>query len=73
MARDPDEGGAFVNPSFGVKFFVSRNTALQLAVGFRYQQGVVTQDYYDWNGNVNARKYVHHEMNSATLKFGVAF
>ncbi|MEO8069208.1 MAG: hypothetical protein ABI599_16030 [Flavobacteriales bacterium] len=71
---DDDEGGVYANPSLGVKFFVSRRTALQLSLGFRYQEGterIETWNYY--NGTVTDHYDQTFERNAATLKFGVTF
>ncbi|MFZ1688349.1 MAG: hypothetical protein WAU70_13050 [Flavobacteriales bacterium] len=64
------ESGVYFNPAFGVKFFVSRNTALQLSLGYRYQETNERVTLYDNNYQL----YVVEQgtnLNAVTLKFGV--
>jgi hypothetical protein len=67
---DHDEGGAYVNPAFGVKFHVSKSTALQLSLGYRYQEsasGYGGNNYFDYY--YDDVQYV----NALNFKFGVTF
>lgn len=71
--EEPDEGGLYLNPAFGVRFFVSRRTSLNLSVGLRYQEG--TGYYREWdimeNAYVDRSERIHR--NAFTLRFGVTF
>lgn len=70
---EPDEGGLYLNPAFGVRFFVSRKTSLNLSAGLRYQEG--TGYYTEWdflqNEYVDRSERIHR--NAFTLRFGVTF
>lgn len=70
LVPDKDEGGLYANPAFGVKFFVSPKTAMQLSLGFRYQETTLwdhySNNYYGWNGKPP-------NLNAVNLKFGVTF
>lgn len=71
---DEDEGGVYGNPSLGVKFFVSRKTALQLSIGFRYQEGTERVETWNvYNGTISDHYDRQFGRNAATLKFGVTF
>lgn len=72
-ASEPDEGGLYLNPAFGVRFFVSRKTSLNLSVGLRYQEGTGYDRVWDiYNGGyVDTDERIHR--NAFTLRFGVTF
>ena len=60
-----NEGGVFINPSFGGKFFISNKTAINISVGYLYQQ-----TYYRYP----IPEYSHYNyINTLTLKFGFTF
>jgi hypothetical protein len=67
---DEKESGVYLNPSFGVRFFVSRNTALQMSLGYRYQETSVTYQGWDPYGYYNIKEETDN-LNAITLKFGV--
>lgn len=72
--EEPDEGGLYLNPAFGVRFFVSRQASLNLSVGMRYQEG--TYSYADWSPYQNTPIIVTDQRitrNAFTLRFGVTF
>ncbi|QQR85714.1 MAG: hypothetical protein IPJ76_14030 [Flavobacteriales bacterium] len=70
---EPDEGGLYLNPAFGVRFFVSRKTSLNLSVGLRYQEGTGYEREWDIiQGNYVERNERIHR-NAFTLRFGVTF
>jgi len=74
LVEDEDEGGVYANPSFGVKFFVSRSTALQLSLGFRFQEGTARVETWNvYNGTVSDQYDDQFDRNAATIKFGVTF
>jgi hypothetical protein len=60
-------GGFFVNPSFGVKHFISAKTAFNVSIGYRYYSN--TFDLYSW-GHYIPLKQIY---NLFTLKTGFTF
>ena len=56
-------GGLLINPSLGGKFFISKNTALNISLGYRYQQTSFKE--YNTMSIVSTNYYV--------IKIGVTF
>lgn len=67
------ESGVYFNPAFGVKFFVSRNTALQLSLGYRYQESTERYTAYPGFGGYFTSYEAERatNLNALTFKFGV--
>jgi len=63
-----NKGGLMVSPGIGVKFFVIPKMALNLSLGFRYQE---IQIYDDSQYNTNL--YTKYNLRLLNLKFGFTF
>ena len=71
LASD-DKGGLMVCPAAGVKFFVIPKMALNLSLGFRYQEIEVYGDSYYQYSYVGTQ-YTKHSLRLFNLKFGISF
>lgn len=72
LASD-NKGGVMVSPAVGVKFFVIPKMALNLSLGFRYQEIQTSDDYYDPQYQYTGSYYKSHELRMFNLKFGFTF
>lgn len=71
-ARDGNEGnlsGFYTNPSMGIKFKISPNTAFNLSLGFKYQK---SKEYLSYK-NVNLDHWENREFGYINFKTGFSF
>lgn len=72
LASD-NKGGVMFAPAVGVKFFVLPKMALNLSLGFRYQEVETNDDVYDLQYNSVGQQYKTHDLRLFNLKFGFTF
>jgi hypothetical protein len=76
LGFDNIKGGLLVNPSFGVKFFVTPKTALNFSVGYRYQEYTYAYSYplyYASSYSSYSSGTVKETESSINFKFGATF
>lgn len=62
-------GGVLINPALGAKFFISKSTALNFTLGYRFQE--LTRKFTQWQfGETTTQR---SELHSVTVKVGVTF
>jgi len=62
-------GGVLINPALGAKFFISKSTALNFSLGYRFQE--LNRKFNQWQfGETAVQRSEHH---SVTVKVGVTF
>ena len=67
------KGGLFVNPSLGVKFFISKNTSLYFDFGFRLQDFAVNYRNFSLSGQPTSSYVTEYRSLYLTTKFGIVF
>ncbi len=73
ILTNDNKGGLLFSPAIGVKFYVVPKMALNLSLGFRYQE-VETKEYYYGNNYGNGEyAYIANELRQFNLKFGFTF
>ncbi len=72
LAND-SKGGVMFAPAIGVKFFVIPKMALNLSLGFRYQEVQTNDEVYDSQYNSVGEHYKTHDLRLFNLKFGFTF
>ena len=67
--------GAYFNPTFGVRFILNRQSAMNIAFGYNLQQQIVKKDiYYNDNFFIYTGVYHHRLLRHAlSLRLGVDF
>ena len=67
--------GAYFNPTFGVRFILNRQSAMNIAFGYNLQQQIVKKDiYYNDNFFIYTGVYHHRLLRDAlSLRLGVDF
>ncbi|MEO8088590.1 MAG: hypothetical protein ABI763_17360 [Bacteroidota bacterium] len=75
LARD-DKGGIMLSPALGVKFNMTNKMALNLSLGFRYQEIQIIDDYSNYSypyNNYTGQYYKTFDIRMFNLKFGFTF
>ena len=70
---DDNKGGFFINPAFGIRFFISSKAALNFSFGFRLQENVYHYDYFGHYYNLYGSGYAKEKREYISIKTGVTF